>query len=228
MISIVILAHNELASTKRCINSVIRYTAEPYKLILVNNGSTDGTKEYFESLEATVINFAENKGFIIPNNEAMKLDRNDILLLNNDIEIVSKGWLATLRKKLYESEDVGLAYPLNQTRGISYAGGVIKDKKESLVNYKETPDQEVTWAQFCCVLIKRSVIDKIGLLDEQFSPGYFEDVDYCTRLKLEGYKLRLIPEITVMHYQSVTSKKLNLDHYRYKNREKFYKKWPKI
>jgi len=228
-ISIVVLAHNQLASTKRCLNSLFKYTSEPYSLILIDNGSIDNTQEYFLNVKKTadrkikIITYEKNEGFIVPNNCAIKSVDDDILILNNDIEFTTHRWLTQLTDAL-SAKNVGLSYPLNRTRGIKYYGGLIKNSKESLLNYDVDKD-EPTWAQFSCVLIKRKAIREVGLLDERFSPGYFEDVDYSLRLKEAGYELKLVPEVIVEHYQSVTTKTLNLDKFRYSNRAKFYKKW---
>jgi len=233
MISIVILCHNQQASTKRCIDSLFKYTKEDYVLCLVDNGSTDNTLDYMKDLvnknEDKKIQIFENKenlGFVKANNYVMEQrSDNDILLLNNDIEILKEGWLRKLKEGLYD-EDIGLTFPINRTRGIPYCGGLIENKKEKLLRYDtDDKNKELTWAQFSCVLIKSEVIKKIGLLDERYDPGYFEDVDYCLRLKDAGYKMKLIQDVMVEHYQSVTSKNLKLDHYRFTNREKFYKKW---
>jgi hypothetical protein len=211
------------------------YNEVPYRFILFDNGSTDGTLEYLKSIpykDTTIIRYEENKGFVEPNNVAMQMSDDDILFLNNDVEVFSDFWLDRLHEEL-QPNDIGLTYPIIQTRGQLYYGGIIQDKKESLLNYVNDKPKSVddkkqlktpTWAQFCCALVKRKVIRDIGVLDPRYSPGYFEDVDYCCRLT-EKYKMKLVDDVIVEHFQSVTTKAINLDKYRYINREKFYDKW---
>jgi GT2 family glycosyltransferase len=236
MISIIMLCHNQVESTKRTVKSLLKFQNDvKYRMIIVDNGSTDATSEYIKTIpgDVSIIQYNENKGFIEPNNTAMKMTDDDVLFLNNDIEVFFDHWLDRLHEEL-QSSDVGLTYPLVQTRGQLFYGGIIENKKESLLNYvndcKKTFDDKKklktpTWAQFCCALVKRSVIDDIGLLDgETYKIGYYEDVDYCVRLT-EKYKMKLVEDVIVEHFQSVTTKAFNLDKYRSENRNKFYKKW---
>lgn len=226
MITIIIVCHNQLASTKRTINSLLKYKNNtPYHLYLIDNGSTDNTFQYFSSLTVskTIFQYSENTGFIIPNNHAIQDTTTDVLLLNNDIEILSDHWLDRLVEDSLP-DDIGLSYPLNRTRNQLFYGGIIQNRQESLLNYNIDKLQTPTWAQFSCVLIKRKVIDDIGFLDS-FNFAYFEDVDYCVRLTIKGYKMKLVKDVVVEHYQSVTAKTVKHEQYRIENRDKFYKKW---
>jgi len=235
MVSIVMLCHNQIESTKRTVKSLLKFHNDvPYRMIIFDNGSTDDTYEYLETIsgDVSIIKYSENKGFVEPNNFAMQMTTDDVLFLNNDVEVFFDHWLDRLYEEL-QPDDVGLTYPLVQTRGQLYYGGIIENRKESLLNYVDDKKKLVddkkqlrtpTWAQFCCALVKRKVIDDIGLLDSIYSPAYFEDVDYCVRLS-EKYKMKLVEDVIVEHFQSVTAKTVKYDQYRFNNREKFYKKW---
>jgi len=232
MISIVIVCHNQLESTKRCLKSIQKYSNDiPYRLFLIDNGSTDDTFEYLSTFPyetKTLIHYNENKGFVEPNNVAIQAAADDdILFLNNDIEFFSDNWLDKLNHQLYQYENIGLTYPLVQTRGQLFYGGIIEKRKESLLNYVNDKKnlKTPTWAQFCCALVKRQVFNDIGILDKLFIPAYFEDVDFCVRLVQHGYKMNLVEDIVVEHFQSVTAKTVNYDKFRFANRDKFYTKW---
>jgi GT2 family glycosyltransferase len=215
------------------LNSLFKFIKEPYFLHLVDNGSSDGTYEYFSSLKKyniKTVRYEQNMGFIIPNNDIFDqiLQQNedwDILLLNNDIEILDNRLLIRLQEELHSESNVGLTFPINKTRGIKYCGGLIEGQTERLLNY-DTDDRFIqpTWAQFSCVLIKSEILRKVGTFDMLYNPAYFEDVDLSLRMVDAGYSLKLVPDIVVEHYQSVTSKSLNLEKLRFSNREKFYKK----
>ena len=143
----------------------------------------------------------------------------------HDIEILSDHWLDRLVEDSLP-DDIGLSYPLNRTRNQLFYGGIIQNRQESLLNYNIDKLQIPTWAQFSCVLIKRKVIDDIGFLDSfNYNFAYFEDVDYCVRLTIKGYKMKLVKDVVVEHYQSVTAKTVKHEQYRIENRDKFYKKW---
>ena len=81
-----------------------------------------------------------------------------------------------------------------------------------------------------CLLIKREVINKVGLLDEQFFPGNFEDDDYCMRRLEAKYKLVLSKDTFIHHFGNISFKNNDLDYKKIlrKNKEKFKKKWVKI
>ena len=81
-----------------------------------------------------------------------------------------------------------------------------------------------------CLLIKREVINKVGLLDEQFFPGNFEDDDYCMRILEAKYKLVLSKDTFIHHFGNISFKNNDLDYKKIlrKNKEKFKKKWVKI
>jgi GT2 family glycosyltransferase len=235
-ITVVIPCLNHVESTHRTIKSILRKDdPNHFRLVLIDNGSTDGTQQYLSDLSGdysciTYIRYEKNIGFPASCNHGIDFaqENDDILFLNNDVEIFDNEWLVKLNTVLYENSETGLVYPLIRTRGILYFGGFIENRKEMLLNYDMESDRQKdpVWAQFCCVLLKRSVLEEIGYLDEQFSPGYFEDVDWCLRMKKAGYRMKLVDSFFVEHYQSVTAKSMKLDHYRYKNREKFYFKWP--
>jgi GT2 family glycosyltransferase len=85
--SIVILMGNRHDMTRRCVESIFRHTYEAFELVMVDNGSTDGTLDYLENVtQSRIIKNSENRGFAAGNNQGMAVAQGDyILLLNNDI-----------------------------------------------------------------------------------------------------------------------------------------------
>src|SRR5688572_20867582 len=110
--SIVILTRNELEYTQRCVASIVARTEEPYALIFVDNGSTDGTVEYLRSLDGAVVVVNDaNLGFGAGCNQGIARSRGErILLLNNDT-VVTDGWLAAMHDALDADPAVGVAGP---------------------------------------------------------------------------------------------------------------------
>lgn len=233
--SIVILAWNQLFYTRMCIESVRRYTDVPYELILVDNGSTDGTGEYFDSIPgAVVIKNPENRGFAAGCNQGIRAARGDyILLLNNDT-VVSYNWLSNLINCLESNPEIGIVGPVS-----NYVSGVqlISTKYQSLEEMHQfarefnRPDPS-RWFDTerlvgFCMLIRRSVIDRIGLLDEDFGIGNFEDDDYCLRARKAGFRLVCAGDTFVHHFGNKTfaGNKVDLDSLLAENRIKFCRKW---
>ena len=110
--SIVILTHNQLEYTRKCLESLRRLTDEPYELIVVDNGSTDGTMEYLGTLPGVrLIPNDTNRGFPAAANQGIAASTgNQILLLNNDT-IVTTGWLGRLLRALHSDPAIGLVGP---------------------------------------------------------------------------------------------------------------------
>ncbi|RJX20675.1 MAG: glycosyltransferase [Ammonifex sp.] len=233
--SIVILAWNELPYTRMCIESIQQYTDCPYELILVDNGSTDGTGEYFDSIpNATGIKNPVNLGFAAGCNQGIRAARGDyILLLNNDT-VVSHNWLSNLVNCLESSPEIGIVGPVsNCVSGVQLIATNYHSLEEMhrFARDFNRPDRS-RWFDTerlvgFCMLIRRSVIERIGLLDESFGIGNFEDDDYCRRALQSGFRLVCTGDTFVHHFGNKTFVGNNVDMAGLlaENRIKFCKKW---
>src|SRR5439155_18149252 len=107
MTSIIIITCNELEYTRQCVDSIQRYTEDPYELIFVDNGSTDGTGEFLRSLANTkIITNKTNRGFPAAANQGIRAaNGKQILLLNNDT-LVTPGWLRRLLQALHNDAKI--------------------------------------------------------------------------------------------------------------------------
>lgn len=157
---------------KPCVESLFKYTdMTQVQLIVVANGCTDGTREYLTSLDAavTAIYFDEPIGYTRAVNMGLRVARGDyIVLLNNDTELLPQSenqWLQMLEQP-FSDPSVGLTGPL--------------------MLHDDYADFDVLI--FFCAMIKREVFDKIGDLDEIFSPGGGEDIDFTVRASRAGYR----------------------------------------
>lgn len=113
-ISIVILTHNQIGMTRRCLDSILKQTPEEIELIIVDNASTDGTVEFLkEQPDVKLILNRENAGFPKGCNQGATIATGDnILFLNNDT-VVTENWLGNMLRVLYSSEKVGLVGPVS-------------------------------------------------------------------------------------------------------------------
>ena len=218
-VSIIILTYNGVEYTKQFYNSLVNSTNLDYELIIVDNLSTDETKEYIHSISANnknvkVIFNEYNLGFPAGVNQGLQSTNSKyILIANNDI-VLTKGWLERLIEVAESDPKIGIVGPISNE-----VSGVQKDKE---ANYK-TIDEMLLYAvsvkekykdkvqqfprvAFLCTLIKREVIDKIGGLDERFTPGNFEDDDFCLRAQLAGYKTVIAQDVFVHHFGSKSFK----------------------
>ncbi len=238
--SIIVLACNGLDDTRLCLESVRRCTAVPYELILVDNGSTDGTAAYFRDYarkhpHVRVILNASNRGFAGGNNQALSLARGDyVVLLNNDT-VVTTGWLEGMMRVFDEHPEVGIAGPMT-----NYVAGPQLVAKPGYQSLEQLPkfaaqwreahagrSEEINRAVGFCLMARRQVLDRIGGLDEAFVNGNFEDDDFCLRALCLGFKVRMAQEVFIHHTGGRTFRNARLDYQRnmLANWEVFKAKW---
>ncbi|OOC63744.1 glycosyltransferase [Paenibacillus ihbetae] len=234
--SIIILTYNKLDYTIQCIESIRLYTSPgTYEIIIVDNNSTDGTRDWLEQQDDVISILNENNmGFPRGCNQGIDIaSGTNILLLNNDV-IVTENWLDNMLNCLYSSNKVGAVSCV--TNSCTYLQEIPVDYTDlesmqafaSQYNSKSNPsawEERLKLIGFC-MLIKKSVVDQIGLLDEVFSPGNYEDDDYSTRIRMAGYKLLLCRDTFIHHYGS-TSFKENRRYFDLlnRNKKKFIDKW---
>jgi GT2 family glycosyltransferase/predicted O-methyltransferase YrrM len=238
--TIIILSHNQLGHTKKCLESVQKHTPEAHEIIFVDNASTDGTVEWLKQVvdESPNYKLIENKtnlGFAAGNNQGLAWASGDYLLLLNNDTIVTKGWLARMLALLEGYVEVGVVGPVS-----NYVSG---PQQVPLASYRNLDEMELfanDWAREhqgqslefprvvgFCLLAKREVIEKIGGLDERFGNGNFEDDDYCLRAAMVGYKTRIAKDVFIHHTGNQTFRGAGIDYQASlgNNWEVFKKKW---
>ena len=240
LVSVIILTRNQLAHTKACLQSIEQNTPLPYELIVVDNGSSDGTIPYLRQYalahaNTQVIANASNRGFAAGNNQGLALaSGRHVLLLNNDT-VVTAGWLERLLAVFEQHPEVGLVGPMsNYVSGPQLIPAVPHHSAAALDAFAARWATEhagesvpVTRLVGFCLLIRREVIERIGGLDERFGTGNFEDDDFCLRAARAGFEARIACDVLVHHAGSQTFKGENLD-YRQSmqhNWELFKAKW---
>ncbi len=235
--SIVILTHNQIEYTRLCVESIQRYTDEPYELVFVDNASTDGTLDYLDSLMGgRVIRNSENRGFPAAANQGIRAALGEqVLLLNNDT-IVTTGWLQRLLRALRSAPDIGLAGPCSNFVGSEQQIPAAYNDLSGLDGFawswgKQNDAIRIDTDRLIgfCMLIDRNVIDRIGLLDEQFGIGCFEDDDYTRRALAAGFRAAIARDAFVHHFGGRTFTGMGVDFAAVmrNNQELFQKKWAK-
>jgi len=245
LVSIVILAHNQLKYTIKCLESIIENTNLFYELILVDNGSTDGTTKHLESETTSLISSGmlkiirneNNRGFAAGNNQGIAEAMGDyILLMNNDI-IVTPGWLERMMTCAERDPRIGIVGPMSN----SVSGPqLVKDVSYNLTNLDGLDDfaaeffkrnegkaQRFLRVVGFCMLIKRAVIDKIGGLDTSYGLGNFEDDDFSLRAALAGFESWMAQDCFIHHFghRTFIGAKIDFNANLTKNWEIFKQKW---
>jgi len=179
--SVIVPTYNHLEDClKPCLESVKKFTnLDNVEVIVVANGCTDGTDKYIDSLgyPFKLVWFDEGIGFTRAINEGVKVSQGEyIILLNNDTILLDKNypkntWITMLEAPFLTDAKMGVTGPL--------------------MLHDDYADSDVMI--FFCVMIKKEVFDKIGLLDEIFTPGGGEDIDFCIRAMQAGYTQAMVP-----------------------------------
>ncbi len=239
--SIIVLTYNNLEYTKQFVESILTYTKNHYELLIIDNNSKDGTIEFLKELSKgkshiRLILNNSNLGFPKGVNQGIKKAAgNYILIANNDI-VVTEGWLERMIGVAESDPKIGLVGPIsNSVSGMQ----LDKDAKYISINEMHSYAAEVKQKNqdrflefprvaFLCTLIKKEVVEKIGGLDERFSPGNFEDDDFCLRAQIAGYKTVIAKDVFIHHYGSKSFTAEGLERYKTRletNQKIFVDKW---
>ena len=243
--SIVIISYNTLPYTRLCIESIRQYTdADSYELIVVDNASSDGSVQWLQRQSDVIGIFnTQNEGFPKGCNQGIaQATGSDILLLNSDT-IVTPRWLEQLRRALYSDERVGavscVANNCSNWQRVDAAYASIEEMESFAEQYNQTDsskwERRLVLVGFC-LLFKRQVYEKIGGLDEIFTPGNYEDDDYCLRMWQAGFTLLLCKDTFIHHFGGASfiqaedpalqkKKQIACQQLAEKNRGIFQRKW---
>lgn len=239
--SIVVLTYDQLKDgTVPCVESIFKFTsASDYELVLVDNASSDGTPEYLRSLEkghanVKVILNDRNKGYAGGNNDGIRASQGQSIVLMNNDTLVTPGWLDSLLSPLEKDRSVGLISPVTNSAGNEQMIIIPSLNEENYVEVAGTYTGrnkghifETNKLGFYCVALRRDVLEKVGLLDENFGMGMFEDDDYCLRARNAGYRLVINDGCFIYHKGSLSFKKITGKEYQEifdRNREYYLRK----
>ena len=240
---IVVLNWNGKHVTVECLESLVEVDYSNYEILLVDNGSTDGSQECFRARypEITLLDNGVNLGFAEGNNVGIRwaIDRNAdyILLLNNDT-VVHEKFLAELVRVAERDSNIGFVGPKiyyydchGRRDVIAFAGGHINlwigkalnigEREKDRVQYDDI--KEVDYVQGACLLVKREVVQRIGLLDSTLF-AYWEETDWCVRGHRAGYKSVFVPKAKVWHKVAASSGGVRRRYYLTRNLFWFMKK----
>ena len=226
-LSVCLVNHNAKELILDCIESIYNKTNKTsFEIILVDNNSTDGSQEPIEKAfpEVKIIENKQNKGFAYANNQAVKfasgkyimLLNNDTILKNDALDkmvtfIESKPKVGALTCKLYNANKITVqsncrSFPTPLGTMFGRASLLTKlfpnnpwSAKNLLSDWDYNSPREIDWASGAALMVRRAVINQIGLLDDKNFFIYWEDTDWCKRIHDAGWKIMFIPDAEIIH-----------------------------
>ncbi|GAI90090.1 unnamed protein product, partial [marine sediment metagenome] len=232
---IIIPVWNQLKATKRCLDSLLQNTTFDFNLIIVDNGSGKKTEDFLKDFERNnpkygiiLIRNEKNKGFVKAVNQGIRESRADyICILNNDT-IVTEGWLSEMIKILQINPGIGIVNPSSNNLGQKPARGQKIEDYVSALKSGSGKYAELMNGLGFCMLIKKSLIEEIGLFDEIYGMGNFEDTDFSMRAKRKGYLCVRALGAYVYHKENTSFNVFRQYHCEFeKNKKIFESRWGK-
>ncbi|MBI5652663.1 MAG: glycosyltransferase family 2 protein [Chloroflexi bacterium] len=213
--SIIILGWNGAAFLENCLRALLEQNQDA-EIVVVDNASTDDSIAVVQKFlpRVQLIRNPANLGFAGGNNVGIRAATGDAIILLNQDTVVHPGWLRALAET-FDDSTIGIVgckslYP--DARGIQHAGGIVQpgtaqtrhsgwgEQDAGQYDTLTEPDY-VTGAAFA---IRRAVIERLGGLDENFYPVFYEEVDYCYRARRAGFRVVYQPRAVLHHSETTT------------------------
>ena len=221
LVSIIIPNKDHVDMLDKCLRSIQKSSYRNYEVIIVENNSVEeATFDYYKKVVSDRIRVVYWEGifnYSAINNFGAKAAKGDyLLLLNNDVEVITENWLEELLSNC-QRPDVGIVgaklyYPDDtvQHAGIiigigGVAGNVFVGLPRKFTGYfhKASIQQDLSAVTAACMMVKRSVYEEMGGLEEKLQVA-FNDVDFCLRVRKAGYLVVFDPYVELYHYESKT------------------------
>jgi GT2 family glycosyltransferase len=243
-----IVTYNNFKTLTKCVESILNNTDYlTYEIVITNNFPNHNKKitDYVNKInkkhkinKVSCINNEKNEFFITPNNRVIEAHPDsDIVLVNDDIEIISKCWLSSLYSAAYSEGSIACAGGKT-----IFPNGLLAEAGAELYNdgfgrnigRNDDPNKDVYnlrryvgYVSGCLMYMRRDAIDEIGLLDQDLFPMYYEDSDWQYRAHIKGLKSIYDPSCLAIHSEGTTVRKSKFNKMKIveTNREKFINKY---
>ncbi len=215
--SIIMPVCNRVELTRDCLTTLATLNGLPdYELIVIDNGSTDGTAEFLAQLggDVRIVTNTENVGFAKACNQGAALARGKYLVFLNNDTIPRPGWLEALVWEVEQDQEIAVVgSKLLYGDGTTQHAGVVFSRTSGIPYhlYRRLPGEspavnrrrEFQCVTAACMLVRRESFEKVGGFNEAYRNG-FEDVDLCLKIREQGYRIVYQPRSVVIHLEEQT------------------------
>jgi GT2 family glycosyltransferase len=220
LISVIVVNWNRRELLKTCLESLARQTYRNYEVIIIDNGSGDGSAEMAGNLSKSfpvrlvVIQNPENRGFCAANNQGFEASEAPLLaLLNNDAE-AEPGWLKALEETSRFDAQIGMVASkilvwedpkrIDKAGHLIYPDGQNRGRGTGQIDHGQFDRvEEVLWPDGCAALYRREMLEDVGGFDEDFF-AYADDAEFGLRGRIAGWKCLYTPAAVVRHHRGAT------------------------
>jgi N-acetylglucosaminyl-diphospho-decaprenol L-rhamnosyltransferase len=236
-VSILIVNWNARDPLARCLRSLSIFET-PFQIVVLDNASSDGSADMVarDFPQVRLLRETENHGFAGGVNRTRRAATSDrLLLLNPDIEVPTAAAIDTLAQTLDSDSGIGavggrLVNPDGSPqhgfniRRFPTIGSIAADlllldhlwpnnpatRHYAARDLADHQPADVDQPAAACLMVRASLFDALGGLDEQFHPAWFEDVDFCRRIRAAGFRIRYEPRATFVHHGGIAMRALGL------------------
>lgn len=208
--SVIVLVWNGMADLAECLSALCSQEGADLEIIVVDNASSDGSADFVSSRypEIHLIRNERNLGFAAGNNLGLRVATGEILMLLNQDTIVHPNWARALLEAFDEYPTCGAVggkalYPDGR---IQHAGGYVDERGEGRHYGYDRLDEgqfgqtrDVDYVTGAAIAVSRKAMEAVGGLDEGFAAAYFEDVDWCYRIREAGFRVVYAPQAVLIH-----------------------------
>ncbi|MFV1979550.1 MAG: glycosyltransferase, partial [Rhodothermia bacterium] len=239
--TIIVVTYKKEELTEACLESIRAHTLWPnYEVIVVDNASDDGTPELLQEFARSVPNIRvilndKNLGFAAANNQGLRIAEGQFLILLNNDTVVTRGWLSGLIRHLVKNPGTGILGPVTNEIGNEAKIEVGYSNLEEMPAWADEhtrKNYEVFFSipvlAMFCLAMRRETFETVGLLDERFGVGMFEDDDFSGRVRQAGYDVVCTEDVFVHHVGRAAFSQMKKDDYDrvfLENRRKYEEKW---
>lgn len=219
-ITVIVINWNRKGLLDACLGSLARQTHSSFEVLVVDNGSTDGSPAMVQELAPSypvplrLIANATNQGFCAANNQGFAASRSALVaLLNNDAE-ADPGWLAALESAIETAPDLGMAASkilvwedpkrIDKVGHLIYPDGQNRGRGTGQLDHGQFDQiEEALWPDGCAAMYRRAMLDEIGGFDEDFF-AYADDAELGLRGRIAGWRCLYTPGAVVRHHRGAT------------------------
>ena len=233
-LSISIVNYNNIGCLRKCLDSIYSPDSKAsFEVTVVDNGSSDDSVQVVREAfpQVNIIANSENRGFVKANNQGIRISRGRYLLSLNNDTVIDNGTLDGLVAFMDEHPEAGACGPkvLNQDGTLQHqckrSFPTISSSlfyflrlhrlfprnrlfgRYLMTHWDGDEAAEVDSVSGCCMIVRREVIDNVGILDENFIM-YGDDLDWCYRIKQAGWKVYYVPDVQIVHLGGQSSRRL--------------------